>query len=203
MSEESGGGEGPASWTPALEELLRNWHSRVYAAQTAYYDVAEQFRRWNYRLGIPVVVVSSLVGAAVLSDKGSKWLVGSVSILAALLASLQTFLKFGENATLHGAAGDWFAAIRRDIEEVLALPPEARGKPKSCLDSIRKEMNKAGQKSPELSERLWKRVARHYGVGEPPLLPRQEPFESERKRQSESREQDFKPKVRRKSPPSG
>jgi len=130
MSEESGSGADSAAWTPAVEELLRNWHNRVYAAQTAYYDVAERFRRWNYRLGIPVVVVSSLVGAAVLSEKGDKWLVGSVSILAALLASLQTFLKFGENATLHGAAGDWFAAIRRDIEEVLALPPESRGKPK-------------------------------------------------------------------------
>ena len=42
-----------------------------------------------------------------------------MSILAAVLASLQTFLKFGENATLHGAAADWFAAIRRDIEETL------------------------------------------------------------------------------------
>ena len=203
MSEESGSGADPAAWTPAIEELLRNWHSRVYAAQTAYYDVAEQLRRWNYRLGIPVVVVSSLVGAAVLSDKGNKWLVGSVSILAALLASLQTFLKFGENATLHGAAGDWFAAIRRDIEEVLALPPESRGKPKSCLDSIRKEMNKAGQKSPELGERLWKKVARRFGVEEPPRVPRQELSEPERRRQSEPREPDFRPKVRRKAPRGG
>ncbi len=203
MSEESGSGADPAAWTPKVEELLQDWRKRVYAAQTAYYDVAEQYRRWNYRLGIPVVVVSSLVGAAVLSDKGNKWLVGLVSILAALLASLQTFLKFGENATLHGAAGDWFAAIRRDIEEVLALPPEARGKPKTFLDSIRKEMNKAGQKSPELSERLWKKVARRFSVEEPPRVPRQEPFEPERKRQGEPREPDFRPKVRRKSPRSG
>src|SRR6266542_2432449 len=203
MSEESGNGADPAAWTPAIEELLRNWHGRVYAAQTAYYEVAERFRRRNYQMGIPVVIVSSLVGTAVFSDVGNKWLVGSVSILAAILASLQTFLKFGENATLHGAAGDWFAAIRRDIEEVLALPPESRGKPKSCLDSIRKEMNKAGQKSPELGERLWKKVARRFGVEEPPRVPRQEPFEPERKRQNESREPDFRPKVRRKSPRSG
>ncbi len=202
MSEESGGGADPAAWTPKVEELLQDWRKRVYAAQTAYYDVAERYRRRNYLLGIPVIVVSSVVGAAVLSDEGNKSLIGSVSILGALLASLQTFLKFGENATLHGAAGDWFAAIRRDIDEVLALPPEMRGKPKSCLDAIRKEMNKAGQKSPELSERLWRRVARHFGVEEPPLPPRQEPFEPERKRQSEPREPDFRPKVRRKSPRS-
>ncbi len=96
MSEENGNGPDPAAWTPAVEELLKNWHGRVYAAQTAYYEVAERFRRRNYQMGIPVV-------------------------------------KFGENATLHGAAADWFSAIRRDIEEILALPPESRGKAKACL----------------------------------------------------------------------
>ena len=159
-------------WTPKMEQLLEEWHARVYAAQAAYYEVAEQLRRRNYQLGIPVVIVSSVVGTAVFADLGQdstyKWVVGSISLAAAVLASLQTFLKFGENATLHGAAADWFSAIRRDIEQVLALPPELRGHPKQCLDSIRQEMNKAGQKSPELSERLWRRISRRFGVEEPP-----------------------------------
>ena len=200
MSEEDANSTDPGAWTPRVEELLKNWHSRVYAAQTAYYEVAERFRRRNYQMGIPVVIVSSLVGTAVFADVGNKWLVGSVSILAAVLASLQTFLKFGENATLHGAAADWFAAIRRDIEEILALPPESRGKPKTCLDSIRGEMNKAGQKSPELSERLWKYHARRLGVEDPPMFLRQGSFGPEGTKPGERAEPDFKPKVRRRSP---
>jgi hypothetical protein len=159
-------------WTPKVEKLLEEWHKRVYAAQTAYYEEAERFRRRNYQLGIPVVIVSSLVGTAVFADVGSKWLVGSVSLIAAVMASLQTFLKFGENATLHGSAADWFSAIRRDIEQLLALPPNLRGKPKGALDNIRQEMNRAGQKAPELSEHLWKRTARRFGVEEPPYALR-------------------------------
>lgn len=182
------------AWTPKVEKLLQEWHKRVYAAQTAYYEEAEKLRRRNYQLGIPVVVVSSLVGTAVFSDVGYKWLVGSISILAAVMASLQTFLKFGEGATLHGAAADWFSAIRRDIEELLALPPNLRGRPKSCLDSIRQEMNKAGQKSPELSEHLWKKTARRFGVEEPPASLRRREEEAD-----EADESDFRPKVRRKN----
>lgn len=167
------GSQPPPGWTPRMEELLQDWRSRVYAAQSAYYEEAERLHRQNYWLGIPVIVVSSMVGTAVFADWGKdgalKWLVGSVSILAAVLASLQTFLKFGENATLHGAAADWFAAIRRDIDETLALPPELRGHPKHTLDSIRQEMNKASQKSPELSEHLWRRTAKRFGVVEPPM----------------------------------
>ena len=172
MAEDDRKGIEQIGWTAKVEELLCDWRRRVYAAQAAYYGEAERLRRRNYQLGIPVVIVSSLVGTAVFSnwadDPRFKWLVGGVSILAAILASLQTFLKFGESATLHGAAADWFAAIRRDIEEVLALPLALRGSPKQCLDSIRHEMNKAGQKSPELSEKLWGQVARRFAVGEPP-----------------------------------
>jgi hypothetical protein len=194
--DEEGADQG--DWTPKVEKLLQDWHRRVYAAQTAYYEEAERFRRRNYQLGIPVVIVSSLVGTAVFADVGSRWLVGSVSILAAVMASLQTFLKFGENATLHGAAADWFSAIRRDIEEVLALPPHMRGKPKSCLDEIRHELNKAGQKSPELGEHLWRKIARRFGVEEPPYALRQREAEVA----AEEAESDavFSPKLKRKSP---
>jgi hypothetical protein len=174
MGQDGEKGAEQCNWTPKIEQLLQDWRRRVYAAQAAYYEEAERLRRWNYYLGIPVVVVSSLVGTAVFTgiDKSgtryAAWCVGAVSIVAAILASLQTFLKFGESATLHGAAADWFAAIRRDIEETLALPLDLRGNPKECLDAIRQEMNKAGQKAPELSERLWRKTARRFSVEEPP-----------------------------------
>jgi hypothetical protein len=202
MVEDGNEGAEQSAWTPRVEQLLQSWHKRVYAAQTAYYDEAERFRRRNYQLGIPVVIVSSLVGTAVFSDVGSKWLVGSVSILAAVMASLQTFLKFGENATLHGSAADWFAAIRRDIEEVLALPPHLRGKPKTCLDSIRQEMNRAGQKSPELGEHLWRKMAKKFGVEEPPTAMRHQ-IAAQEETEHDPQGPDFKPRVRKKSASPG
>lgn len=192
------------SWTPRMDELLQDWRGRIYAAQSAYYEEAERLHRQNYWLGIPVIIVSSMVGTAVFADWGKdgalKWFVGSVSIIAAILASLQTFLKFGENATLHGAAADWFAAIRRDIDEVLALPSELRGHPKHTLDSIRQEINKASQKSPELSERLWRRTARRFGVVEPPPpLGRPGPRDGA-VRPEERPEPEIRPRVRRRAP---
>lgn len=202
MGEEASKGTEQVVWTRDMEQLLQDWRNRVYAAQTAYYDMAERLRRRNYELGIPVAIVSTLVGTAVFADLGKsntyKWWVGAVSLLAAVLAGLQTFLRFGENATLHGAAADWFAAIRRDIEELLALPPELRGHPKECLDSIRQEINKAGQKSPELSERLWKKVARRFGVEEPPPAGRRDPRPRGGRRAGDPR--DVSPGVTPKSP---
>jgi hypothetical protein len=169
-----GKGGAESSWTDETEELLRDWRNRVYASQSAYYMEAERLRRWHYLLGIPVVVVSTIVGTAMFASKTGdpvvpSWIVGALSALAAILASLQTFLRFAESAARHGAAADWYSAIRRDIEELQALSRHLRGDARVRLDAIRKEMNKAGQTAPELREKLWASVAQRFGVKEPPL----------------------------------
>ncbi len=155
------------------EHLLEDWHNRVYAAQSAHYASADRFRRYNYFVGVPSIIFSSVVGTAIFAglEKNSPqaWLVASVSILAAVLAGLQTFLRFSERATDHATAADWFSAVRRDIEEILHLPIECRGKVKVCLDRVRKEMNRAAQDAPELTSKYWKQEARRFRVNEPSL----------------------------------
>jgi hypothetical protein len=166
---------GTGSWGPQVEALLEDWHHRVYAAQTAHYASADRFRTLNYIVGVPAVILSSVVGTSLFAglDKDSPrtMLVASTSILAAILGALQTFLRFAERATLHATAADWYSAIRRDIEEILHLPVEDRGTPKDCLDEVRKEMNRAAQDSPELSARVWEKQAKRFGVKEPQVRP--------------------------------
>jgi hypothetical protein len=163
------------SWTPELDQLLSNWHRRVSACQHAYYAEAERFRQWHFWLGIPAVILSSVVGTAVFATLESQHIgiparvaIALVSIAAAVLAGLQTFLRLSEMAAAHGASADWYASIKRDIEQLQAHRREERGHAKECIDALRKEMNKAGQKSPELRESLWMKVAERYGIEEPP-----------------------------------
>ena len=91
-------------------------------------------------------------------------MIGVLGSLAAILAGLQTFLKLGESAALHGVAADWYASIRREIEELQALPRHLRGDVRATLDALRQNMNKAGQNAPQLNEHLWARMARRFGV---------------------------------------
>ena len=166
--------EHEACWTADVESLLKDWRSRVYASQSAYYSEAERLRRYHYLLGIPVVVLSTAVGTSLVSSPSGvpmlpNLVAGLLSGLAAILASLQTFFRFGESAAQHGSAADWYAAIRRDIEALLALPRHMRGDVRVRIDGIRKEINKASQKAPELRETLWAAVAHRFQVSEPPV----------------------------------
>lgn len=173
-TESSNAAEIEAGWRPETETLLQNWHDRVYAAQSAYYLEATRYKRLHYLLGISVVILSTIVGSSAFAEKGGGFSLPSVMIgvlgsLAAILAGLQTFLKLGESAALHGVAADWYASIRREIEQLQALPRHLRGNVRATLDALRQNMNKAGQNAPHLNEHLWARMARRFGVDEPPL----------------------------------
>ena len=155
-------------WSGEVEQLLADWRQRVYAAQSAHYASADRFRLLNYLVGVPAIIFSSVVGTAIFAglekNDPKAPLVAFASILAAVLAGLQTFLRFSERAAQHATAADWYSAIRRDIEETLHLPAEFRGKAKLCLDEVRKEMNRASQDAPELSTRFWSREAKRFRI---------------------------------------
>src|SRR5262245_47114448 len=184
-------------WSRDVEDLLRDWRNRCYAASSAYYRVGDVIRVWHYCLGIPVVIFSAVVGSALFSgpqditkllagvlkaapavNPGEEFVglavklgLGLISLMAGVLASVQTFCRFGESANAHGVAGDWYSAIRRDIELMLALPTALRPPAQQFLDGVRKEMNKVAEKAPELKEKVWRRFAARFDVREPMAKP--------------------------------
>ncbi|MDQ3569297.1 MAG: SLATT domain-containing protein [Actinomycetota bacterium] len=168
-------GEATPAWDHATEGLLREWHDRTAAARSAHYLLASRMRRRNIEVGVPTVIFSAVVGTslfATLSDanlaRPVRVVIGVISLLAAVLAALQTFFGFSQRAERHVIAADWYSAVRRQLEELIALPSGERGSPKECLDGIRKEMSKIGQQAPEIGQDLWSKVAEKHGVVESP-----------------------------------
>jgi hypothetical protein len=150
-------------WSKAVLERLRDWERRAAAAAEVHFQTAEQLSRWNVFLGIPVVVLSAIVGTGVFAtlqddvDPSIRIAAGSVSVIAAVLASVQTFLRFGERSERHRVAAERWSSIRREIEKMRALPADV-GDPKQLLDDIKARMDEAADKSPAMPDRRWKRA---------------------------------------------
>jgi hypothetical protein len=158
-------------WDEQADALLQDWHNRAAAAQHSHYLIAHRLRRRNLALGVPAVVFSSVVGTSLFAtlshdnvNSGLRGLIGGVSVLAAVAAALQSFFRFAERAAQHVTAADWYAAIRRDTEQLLAMPRSARGPVKSALDTVRTQMNRAGQNAPEIAAPLWTTMSARYHV---------------------------------------
>ena len=162
-------------WTTEVVNLLRDWSARAGASADAHYALCTRLSRSNIRFGVPVVVLTTFVGTSVFAtlqhhvNTELKVLIGMVSVLAAVLASLQTFLRFGERAEKHRTAAEAWAALRRDMEAMIALHPtypESRGDPKHYLDELLRRFAQIAQQSPEMGEHGFWRPQRRYRTAE-------------------------------------
>ena len=128
------------------EQVLDDWYTRVAVTQRAHYLSADHFGAKKYWLGIPAVVLSTLVGTSVFATVQKQpdlWLqisVGLASVVAALLASLQTFLGYSERAEKHRVAGAKYGALGRELEQLRASTstptPEAISEVRKRLDDL-------------------------------------------------------------------
>ncbi|MFC1979112.1 SLATT domain-containing protein [Chloroflexota bacterium] len=114
-------------WTGQSLNLLSHWLTNARRSQQAHYDAANRCAGRNYWFGIPVVILYAIVGTSVFATINEQdlglWvhiLVGLVSVSTAVLASLQTFLHFGESASKHRACGAEYGSIKREIQQILA-----------------------------------------------------------------------------------
>ena len=151
-------------WTPKVLSFLAETHNRAAISQQAHYAIANRLGKYNIWFGIPVVVLATLVGTSVFATlqkdvrTSLRILVGVVSVLAAVLASLQTFLRFQERAERHRASAEDWSQIRRETKQMLALHPEylaERADPKTYLDGLRDRFDRVSGKSPAIGDGDW------------------------------------------------
>jgi hypothetical protein len=145
----------PARWNDQAREMLTDWHLRATAAQFGHQTKAQRGRRANLLLGIPVVGLTTIVGTSVFSALTKdppvevKILAGTLTILAAVLAAIQTFLAYAQVTENNRVAASRYAMIRRHIELAIVR------KDANAIDRIRSEMDKAGAASQPIGDNLW------------------------------------------------
>lgn len=147
------------------EVLLADWFRRVRESQRTHYECGTRFSRLNYILGIPTIVLSAAVGTAVFASLQSdavsveiKIVTGLISILAAVLASLQTFLGFAQRSDRHRIAGAGYGAVRRSIEVLKTFPPDDPSEMRRLISEIQQQMDSLAESAPEVPAALKRRI---------------------------------------------
>ena len=149
----------PARWDQRTSSLLEDWHARATTAQFGHQTRSVATRRLYILLGVPVVALTTLVGTSVFAtfnetpSQLAKFLVGTISILAAVLAGIQTFLSYGQLTERHRTAAARYASCRRTIEVALAKHDA------SAVERIRVELDKVGAASPQIGDKVWQASA--------------------------------------------
>ena len=147
----------------ASAELVHTWRRRSREASLAHYDSAHICQRNHFLLGIPMVILSTIVGTSVFATLAkeataeSKIIIGTLSVLAAIFAALQTFLRFSERAERHRLAGAEFSSLNKELELILAYPPASSQDESKLLSEFRKRWDDVIAHSPTCNQRALNR----------------------------------------------
>lgn len=144
-------------------ELLDVWFNDLYMIGHAHYEAATHFGNRNYQLGIPVAVLSAAVGTTVFASVGSnpatwvKILVGIVSFIAAIFASLHTHLKYQERSEKHRIAGARFIALVKEIEINTTLPINDKEQLRLWCSDFKARWDKLSEDAPIMPPKIFEK----------------------------------------------
>lgn len=156
----------------SIKEMLDEWYMRVSVTQRAHYLSAGRLGRQKYWLGIPSVVLATIVGTAVFASISSipkiwvQIVLGLASVAAAVLTSLQTFLGYSERAEKHRLAGAKYGALGRELEHMRSGSANLSDKQ---ISDVRERLDALAIESPDTPQPIYYKAGA--GLLEAPSSP--------------------------------
>ena len=147
--------------------LLRQWLHGIKISHVGHRRAATVFGRRARVLGVLATLASAVVGTTVFaslseaSDPRLLVVAAILSVVAVIMSSLQTFLNYGELVAAHRRAGTGYAALRRQVDHLLAF-----GQPDALPDAmaeIAATWTKLDEDSPDLPSGIFEYAVKWVG----------------------------------------
>ena len=154
-------------FTPhGTDQLLTGWLIHCHKARDRHDEVARRYAMAQYALGIPTLIVSTIVGTSVFaalssSQVPSLW-VGVLSMLAAVLAALQTFMDFGGRSDKHRHAAVRYKGSIRQLEESIVQQKTGTEPSRDELEAMRTMLDDLEEAAPVVMSNIYRGIEKKY-----------------------------------------
>ena len=156
-------------------ELLQGWLLHAHKGRDRHDEASRRLNRNRTALGIGTIVFSALAGLSSvvvepLPSSWRPWVSLSISICgftAALLASIQTFLRYEERIEQHHLAGARYKNTIRALEQVMIAPHSESLVTHQWLDDFRRSLDKLDSESPVVPRKVYDRIEGRFIKAQP------------------------------------
>ena len=168
-------------WTTEAEDLLADWSEKSSCYRWLHDRCEKKYRRRYYGFSIPVIILSTLTGAANVglssyipeeSQSTAQAVVGGINIFAGILGTLQNFLRVAEQMENHRVSGIAWSKLQRAIQIELSLDCSRRSPCHDFLNICRAEYDRLIEQSPLIPDeviQLFKVRFKDYDVSKPSI----------------------------------
>lgn len=151
--------------TPDLLALVKAWESELDVLKDAHGLAARFYEKLHWRLGLPAVIVTAVLGAFVWTESNpwtkmidSNLIAGLLSIVVLVLNAAQTFLKTDERSNRHKNAHDRYEGLLRELQRVVAAGASQEELGAFTAD-LQTRWNKISIEAPILRNAIFRKVA--------------------------------------------
>jgi hypothetical protein len=141
-----------------IRETMQEWNKGIRISQIANLRAATYYDTRNRKLDLLVIISSVVVGTSIFSilalsqDPRVLFVVGIISIIAAVLSGVSTSLNYPQVAEKHLRAGRKYGELRRRVDEFLCLKSDSELE--QILDQILMEWDMLDAESPDVPQRF-------------------------------------------------
>jgi hypothetical protein len=140
---------------------LEQWLNGIKIAHISHLRASAHYKRLGRGFGIPVVILTTIVGTTVFTSMASsveystglQLLAGLLSMGAAVISGLATFLNYGELAERHRDAAVKYGNLRRELEEIMCFTP-SQDELKLKMTDLRTRWNALDTEAPSVPQNI-------------------------------------------------
>jgi hypothetical protein len=153
-----------------LLDTARAYRELAIHKDNAHYAMTQALERRHKLLGVPVIVTTTLVSTAIFSTLQTqtalawKIVTGLASLAGAVLAALQTFFNYSDQATRHQVSARGYSRVRRQIE-LFALQYGSGSDRDAALidlDKLAKQLDELEADEPTISDAVYDKIKKKY-----------------------------------------
>lgn len=117
------------SWNDFIEDLMKSWGEKAASLKWLHNSASKEWKKFSNRLGLPVILLSTItgvlnIGVSNQEENRTEWMymLGSLNILTAMIASLKQYYNGDKKAQLHSDVAKQFGSFHRQMVLELAMP---------------------------------------------------------------------------------
>jgi len=124
----------PRIWHPQHEKVLKSWGESASCYRYLHYKSYQMYKLMNMRFTLPVIIISTVTGTANFAQQTfpNSWqlyvpsVIGALNLLAAIMTTVQQFLKVSELMESHRVSSINYGKLARHIRLEVTLPVSDR-----------------------------------------------------------------------------
>lgn len=152
-------------WNSAIEQLIKGLGEKALSLSWLHGRSEKRYSLHNNYLAIPAIILSTITGVGTVgfgSVKDVSYIMGGLSIIVSVLATLNSFFSFAKRGEGHRITSVSYSKLYLQISIELSLPRKKRMNVKDFIKTVSEQIQRLNEIQPQIPDAVIREYNRKF-----------------------------------------